>query len=79
MLTFNGNSCVIHYNSDMSGELMIHQKPTMDEKIETEDDEQKREVSIDADDIIEFIGYFIKSELVGKIENMSAKEVLGLI
>lgn len=66
MHTFNGKKTTIHYNSDMSGDCVIFNKET----------EQKVEVS--CEDILEFVAEYVRSQKIGKLEQMGSKEILGL-
>ncbi len=56
MHTFKAKETLFHYNADMSGEVRVVSKETV--------------VDINADDIIEFMGNYLKNELAG-IKNMS--------
>ena len=64
MHTFNGESCTIHYNSDMSGEVIINSK-TINKAIE-----------IEAKDILDFVADYIRREKISTFENMSTTEIL---
>ena len=66
MHTFNGKKTRIHFNSDMSGDCIV---------INT-DTEQK--VEIPCEDIISFVAEYVRSERIGKIEQMGTDEILGL-
>ena len=58
MHTFKGKSCTIHYNGDMSGELEIYVPKTKDR------------IGVRADDIMEFVMEYIKSEKIAELESM---------
>lgn len=62
MHTFTGNTCKIHYNSDMSGELIIASG--------------NAEMTIDAQDILNFIAEYVRSQKIRGLEQMSSIEVL---
>ena len=66
MHTYNGNSCRIHYNSDMSGEVCINSKTS------------DKEITVDAQDILDFVAEYVRSQKIGKLEQMTNKEILGL-
>ena len=64
MHTFNGESCIIHYNNDFSGEITI---------VNPSDNY----IIVDAQDILKFVAYcYIQSSLVDKIEQMDYKDLL---
>ena len=65
MHSFHGISCNIHFNLDLSGEIIIYEKETT------------KEVRIEAQDILDFVAQkYIQCELIGKIESMSTRELL---
>ena len=66
MHTFNGESCTIHYNSDMSGEVIINSK-TINKALE-----------IEAKDILDFVADYIRREKISTLENMSTNEIFHL-
>lgn len=59
-----GKSCVFFHNGDYSGETIIR----------TESDE----ITIDTQDIFNFVADYIRSEKIGKLESMSSDEIFGL-
>lgn len=50
MHTFEGKNCRIHYNGDMSGEVYICDKNT------------DKELKVDAQDILDFVADYIRTE-----------------
>lgn len=67
MHSFNGNKTTVHYNSDMSGDCVIFNKET------------EQEVEVPCEDILEFIADYVRSQKIGKLEQMDSKKILGLI
>lgn len=65
MRTFNGSNCHIHYNSDLSGEVIIIS-------------ENEDTVAIHGEDMLDFIAEFIRQKKLSKIEEMSNDELLSL-
>lgn len=66
MHNYNGKSCSIIYNSDMSGDTVIVDK------------ENGKSVSISGYDILDFVASYIRDKKVSALENMSTDEILGL-
>ena len=66
MHTFDGKSCKIHYNSDMSGEVNICDKIT------------DKELIVEAQDILDFVADYIRNEKIGMLEQMSTDNILHL-
>lgn len=66
MQTFEGKSCRIHYNSDMSGEVHICDKNS------------DKELVIDALDILDFVADYVRSQRIGTLEQMSTENILDL-
>ena len=66
MHTFEGKSCRIHYNSDMSGEVHICDKNS------------DKELVIDAQDILDFVADYVRSQRIGMLEQMSTENILDL-
>ena len=66
MHTFEGKSCRIHYNSDMSGE--VHNC----------DKNSDKELVIDAQDILDFVADYVRSQRIGTLEQMSTENILDL-
>ena len=64
MHTFNGKSCTIFHNGDMSGKLII-----------TKDD---IEIKIDSQDILDLVAEYIRQEKISKLEQMETNELLNL-
>lgn len=71
MHTFNGESCSINNNSDMSGNIIITSK------IPDENGEYP-EVSVLGKDILKFVAEYVRSQKISKIEKASYKKLLGL-
>ena len=73
MPIFHGRTCKIHYNIDLSGDIVIN----TDKLRATED-----EVKISIDDIIDFLAITAKERDLQKIEqkyqNKTNREILGL-
>ena len=55
MHTFEGKSCRIHHNNDMSGEVHICDKNS------------DKELVIDAHDILDFVADYVRSERIGML------------
>ena len=66
MHSYNGNSCTIHHNSDISGTLIIHQKSNGDS------------VSIDASDILDFVADYVKRQQISALEQMDTNDILKI-
>lgn len=66
MHTFEGSSCRIHFNSDMSGDIHIAEKGS------------DKEIKVDGQDILDFVANYVRSERISKLEQMETKEILGL-
>lgn len=66
MHTFEGKSCRIHHNSDMSGEVYICDKNSDDE------------LKVEAQDILDFVANYIRAERIEKLEQMNADSILHL-
>lgn len=66
MHNYNGKSCSIIYNSDMSGDTVIVDKVN------------GKSVSISGYDILDFVASYIRDKKVSALENMSTDEILGL-
>lgn len=66
MHTFEGKSCRIHHNSDMSGEVHICDKNS------------NKELVVEAQDILDFVADYIRSKRIGKLEQMSTENILNL-
>lgn len=64
MHTFEGNSCRIHFNSDMSGDIHICDKGS------------NREITVDGQDILDFVANYVRRERISKLEQMETKDIL---
>jgi len=66
MHTFEGNKTRIHYNSDMSGDCIIFNK------------EDKQEIRVSCEDILDFVANYVRIQKISKLEQMETKDVLGI-
>ena len=66
MRTFNGKKTTIHYNSDMSGNCIIFNKET------------EQEIEVPCEDILDFVADYVRSQKIGKLEQIDSKKILGL-
>ena len=66
MHIFEGKSCRIHHNSDMSGEVHICDKNS------------GKELVIDAQDILDFVADYVRTQRIGMLEQMSTENILDL-
>ena len=66
MHTFEGKSCRIHHNNDMSGEIHICDKNS------------DKELVVEGQDILDFAADYIKTERIGMLEQMSSDSILHL-
>ena len=66
MHTFEGKSCRIHHNSDMSGEIHICDKNS------------DKELVVEGQDILDFAADYINTERIGMLEQMSSDSILHL-
>lgn len=64
MHTFDGKSCRIHFNSDMSGDIHI---------VEKDSDE---EIKVEGQDILDFVANYVRRERISKLEQMETKDIL---
>lgn len=64
MHTFEGSSCRIHFNSDMSGDIHICDK------------DSDREIKVDGQDILDFVANHVRRERISKLEQMETKDIL---
>ena len=65
MHSFNGGSCIIHYDGDFDGEVIICNK------------NDNTEIRIDIHDLINFVSEYVRNKKISQLENMSTNEVLG--
>lgn len=65
MHTFDGKSCRIHFNSDMSGDIHIWDK------------DSDKEIKVDGQDILDFVANHVRNEKISKLEQMGTREILG--
>ena len=66
MHTFEGKSCRFHYNSDMSGEVYICDKNS------------DKELVIEAQDILDFVADYARTEKIGMLEQMDTDSIFHL-
>lgn len=66
MHTFEGKSCRIHHNSDMSGEVHISDKNS------------DKELVVEVQDILDFVADYIRTKKIGMLEQMSTDSILHL-
>ena len=66
MHTTKINQTLFHHNGDYSGEIIIQR---FDNDIETS-------IMIPTEDIIKFVGEMIRSEMISKLEQIDAKELV---
>lgn len=64
MHTYESNGYLFHYNSDMSGDVIIVNK----------DNEEELEVNGEA--MLNFVANHIKNEKISRLENITTKEIL---
>lgn len=67
MRTFNGNSCIIYYNSDLSGDVEIVTGINGDKK-----------VSVSGKDLLDFVANHVRDEMISQLENASTEDILGI-
>ena len=67
MRTFNGNSCIIHYNSDLSGDVEIVTGINGD-----------RKVSVSGKDLLDFVANHVRDKMISQLENASTEDILGI-
>lgn len=66
MHTFNGKEITIHYDSDMSGYCDIIDKET------------EQGLTVPCEDILDFVANYVRSQKIGKLEQMETKDILGI-
>lgn len=66
MHTFEGKSCRIHHNSDMSGKIHICDKNS------------DKQLDVDAQDVLDFVANYIRTERIEMLEQMSTESILYL-
>lgn len=66
MHTFEGKSCRIHHNSDMSGKIHICDKNS------------DKQLEVEGQDILDFVADYIRTERIGTLEQMSTESILQL-
>lgn len=67
MHTFNGNSCIIHYNSDFSGNVEIVTGVKGDNRVQ-----------VSGKDLLDFIAIHVRDKMISQLENASTKDILGI-
>lgn len=66
MHTFSGESCRIHYDSDMSGEIYICNKNS------------GKELGVKAQDILDFVANYVRRQRIAELENIGTEDILDL-
>lgn len=66
MHTFTSNKTIFHYNSDMSGDVVI----LTPEKIE---------FRVDGRSILEFVAEYVRGQRIRRIENQEVDELLEIV
>lgn len=66
MHSFEGVSCYIAYNSDLSGDIRIRRK------------EGGNVIEVAACDILTFVANYVRSERISKLEAQCNVEILGI-
>lgn len=70
-MTWKGEDCVIHYNTDLSGDIQI-----------CPNDKDKNIISIPGSDILAFVADYVKDRRMEKLEelmdNMTPQELFGI-
>ena len=66
MHTFEGKSCRIHFNSDMSGKVHISDKET------------NEEIQVEGQDILDFVANYVRHEKISVLEQAETKDIFGL-
>lgn len=64
MHTFEGKSCRIHFNGDMSGQLIIFDKTT------------EKEIIINSKDILDFVADYVRNKKMANLEKMETERIL---
>jgi len=65
MHSYDGKSCIFHFNSDLTGDIIIQNKI----------DESK--IRIDAEDVLKFVAFeYILSNKINELEQMNYKDLL---
>ena len=69
---FSGTKTVFNFNSDLSGDVLIHNPDT-----ELGWDEQT-ELAIPGEDLLAFIANFVRNARISQLEQCSDSEILGI-
>lgn len=64
MHTFEGKSCRIHHNSDMSGEIYICDKNS------------DKELVVEGQDILDFVADYVISKKIANLEKLETEYIL---
>lgn len=70
MHSFHGDKITIHHHGDGKGEIIINDN--------NPDDKARVEIRATAEDLIEFVAQMVLNQKLDKLENASAREILGL-
>lgn len=65
MHSFDGKTATFHFNSDLSGEVIINT-------------EGEKHITVAGEDLLNFIAEWVRLELQTELENLTARQVLGL-
>ena len=71
MHTTFSKSCVFIHNGDYSGETIIR-------NLSKNTNEILGEVTVNTQDLFDFVANYIRSQKINELENMSSDEILGL-
>lgn len=67
MRTYEGSSCIIHYNSDLSGDVEI-----------VTGIHGESSISVSGKDLLDFVANFVRDEQMSILENSSTEDILGI-
>lgn len=65
--TYEGSSCIIHYNSDLSGDVEI-----------VTGIHGESSISVSGKDLLDFVANFVRDEQMSILENSSTEDILGI-
>ena len=78
--TFRGEKVLIHHNPDLSGNVRI--RVAADQIQEIVSGPGKGEfklIAVPAQEILDFVGEIVRSQRISRLEDMTAKQVLGFL
>lgn len=67
MRTYEGSSCIIHYNSDLSGDVEI-----------VTGIHGESSISVSGKDLLDFVANFVRDKQMSILENSSTEDILGI-